>query len=117
MKIKLTESKLKKIVAESVKKALNESYGYDSYPQTGYEECSRIGERYAYKAFNDLLSTYDQQEIDGECIDKIANSFSFRLWNLAEHGQYDEYTNKFHNALGVSQDQYNKDVESGKYLR
>ena len=31
-KIRITENELKQIVAESVKKVLNESYGYDAYP-------------------------------------------------------------------------------------
>ena len=105
------ENELKQIVNESVKKVLNESYGYDSHPQSGYEECSRIGKQYASKAFNDLLSQYDPKDIDGECINKIVNGFSFQLWHLAEHGQYDEHTADFHNALGISQDQYTKDIE------
>ena len=117
MKIKLSESRLKQIVAESVKKVLNES-GYDSYPQSGYEEFTRIGVNAAYNIYRQLRDNVHKghyDSLDGECIQRIIDGFEDKLWALVEHGEFDEYEAKYRHPLGVSKDEYIKDVEDGKY--
>lgn len=106
MKIKITESKLKQIVAESVKNVLNESYGYDTYPQSGFEECSKIGERCAYNAMKELISTYDEHNLDNKCISRTIHAFESKLWLLADIGYEDEDRYKNIKGLGIKNPQY-----------
>ncbi len=106
MKIRLTESKLKQIVAESVNKILNES-GYDSYPQSGYENCSEIGKKCAYSALKELISIYGEDNLDNECISSTINTFESELWLLADIGYEDEDRYKSVKGLGIKPPQYN----------
>jgi hypothetical protein len=117
MKIRLTESKLKQIVNESVKKVLNES-GYDSYPQSGYEEYTRIGKNAAYNIYRQLRDNVLKGHyvgLDGECIQHIIDGFELKLWLLVENGEFDEYEAKYRHPLGVSRDEYIKKIEDGEY--
>jgi hypothetical protein len=88
---------------ESVNKVLKESYGYDAYPQSGYEEFSRIGENYAYEVMKELCTKYKREDIDAECISRIVNQFKDVLWVLVEVGN--EYAGI--KGFGIKDSQYN----------
>ena len=105
--IRLTESDLHNIIKESVKKVLNESYGYDAYSQSGYEKCCKIGEGCAYNAMKELISTYDEYNLDNECISRTINAFESQLWLLADIGYEDEDRYKNIKGLGIKKPQYN----------
>jgi hypothetical protein len=128
--VRLTESDLHYIIKESVNKVLFEvkkpsdrtvgklhESGYDSYPQSGYEDFKRIGENTAYDVYRKLRDNVlnGRYYLDGECINKIIRGFEFTLWMLVENGEFDEYEAKFRHPLGVSRDEYIQDVEDGKY--
>ena len=96
---------------------LHES-GYDSCPLSGYEDFKRVGENTAYVIYRQLRDNVINGHwvnLDGECIQEIIRGFEDRLWHLVEHGEFDEYEAKFKHPLGVSRDEYIKDVENGEY--
>ena len=77
------QKKIKTIHSEDGN-VIGESYGYDAYPQSGYEEFYHIGEQYAYEVMKDLHSQFTPEDIDDECIRKIINGFKNSLWALAD---------------------------------
>ena len=110
MKIKLTESNLKQIVEESVKKVLKEHYGYEEFTRIGVNAAYNI-----YRQLRDNVLKGHYNNLDGECIDRIIRGFEDELWMLVENGEFDEYEAKFRHPLGVNRDEYIKDIEDGKY--
>ncbi len=85
--MKNNEVKLKRIVAESVKKVLKE-YGYDSYPESGYESFKKIGEGAAYLVMDKLKKEY-ANDVDSEAIEHIISEFGYSLRALADVGDID----------------------------
>ena len=86
--IRLTESDLKKVISESVKKVLKE--GYDDNPPTGYETFFNLGEQYANTVFKELSSKY-RNVVDVKVIKEIIKGFELGLWAFAQVG--DDYEN------------------------
>lgn len=82
-------------VEEEDGNVIGESYGYDAYPQSGYEEFHHMGEQYAYKLMKDLHSQFTHEDIDERCIREIIDGFKDSLWALAEVGDEYEGINKF----------------------
>lgn len=83
--IKLSESQLHSVIAESVKKVIKE-YGYDAVPESGYEEFNTLGEHAAYWIMNELRKYSD---LDSECISHIIDGFTLALKTLADVGDID----------------------------
>ena len=84
--VKVNESQLCSIIAESVKGVLKE-YGYDSCPESGYEPFSKIGESAAYWTM-DRLKEY-AHDLDAEAIEHIISEFGYSLKALADVGDID----------------------------
>lgn len=86
--VKINENTLRQIVAESVKEVLNEGYGYDSSPMSGYEEFGRIGESAAYDVMRQLRSKYSN-DVDEEAVGRIIDGFKSTLAALVNVGNDD----------------------------
>lgn len=109
-KIRITESKLRQIVNESVKNVILE-YGYDSTNgRGGYDDIDRLGANAAYNVFVELRKLRGAgQELDNYFIERIIDKFTDNLWALVEVGS-EEY-----GGLGLNREKYRKDIENGLY--
>lgn len=85
--VKISESQLRNLIAESVKGVLKE-YGYDSCPESGYEPFRKIGESAAYWVMDKLKEEY-ANDVDSEAIEHIISEFGHSLKALADVGDAD----------------------------
>lgn len=106
MKMKLTESKLKQIVAESVNKVLNENNWYPALDLPYYhgESAGDVKEETKEEILKRLLSKYDEKKLVGRVYatafeSSARNSFVKFRGALHEGGVYSEELEKILNFL------------------
>lgn len=104
--VKLSESQLRGLIAESIKKVIKE-YGYDSYPQSGYECFSEIGERAAYDVMRELKQY--KEDIDEEALERVLDGFKHSFMALCEVGDEEAGIN----SMGIKlKESVNKSVKT-----
>lgn len=102
--VKLNESQLRKIVAESVKKVLKE-YGNDDAspiwndsPESGYETFTKWGEQAAYmimREINSKRNEYVEDLFDDEAIEFMCSGFKRELEDIIKNGDVNQYETEY----------------------